>query len=133
VLSSVLIGTLQGLCLPFRGFSRSGATISTALFCGVRRELAEDFSFALAVLLTPPVIVLELRRLLKASGLHAITGTSLTALSLLGVLGMFGSFLAGLVALLWLSSWLERGRWRYFGYYCIIFSSVVLLGHRMGL
>lgn len=133
VVSSVLVGIVQGLCLPFRGFSRSGATISTALFCGIRRDLAEDFSFALAVLLTPPVIVLELRRLLKASGVHAITGASLTALTLPGVLGMCGSFLAGLVALWWLSSWLERGRWRYFGYYCVFFSAVVFLSYRIGL
>jgi undecaprenyl-diphosphatase len=131
--SSVLIGTIQGLCLPFRGFSRSGATISTALFCGIRRDLAEDFSFALAVLLTPPVIVVELRRLLKASGVHTITGAQLTALTLPGLLGMFGSFLAGLVALWWLSSWLERGRWRYFGYYCVFFSAVVFLSYRIGL
>lgn len=133
VVPSVLVGIVQGLCLPFRGFSRSGATISTALFCGIRRELAEDFSFALAVLLTPPVIVLELRRLLKASGVHAITGASLTALTLPGVLGMCGSFLAGLVALWWLSSWLERGHWRYFGYYCVFFSAVVFLSYRIGL
>ena len=133
IVSSVLIGTIQGLCLPFRGFSRSGATISTALFCGIQRDLAEDFSFALAVLLTPPVIVLELRRMLKASGVHGITGAQLTALTQPGVLGMFGSFLAGLVALLWLSSWLERGRWRYFGYYCLFFSAVVFLSHSIGL
>ena len=131
--SSVLIGSMQGLCLPFRGFSRSGATISTALCCGIRRELAEDFSFALAVLLTPPVIVLELRRLLKASGGHASKGASLTALALPGVLGMCGSFLAGLVALWWLSSWLERGRWSYFGYYGVFFSGVVFLSHWIGL
>ena len=131
--SSVVIGMVQGLCLPFRGFSRSGATISTALFCGIRRELAEDFSFALAVLLTPPVILVELRRLLKASGLHGIMGASLTALTLPGVLGMVGSFLAGLVALWWLSSWLERGRWRYFGYYCVFFSGGVFLSHWIGL
>jgi undecaprenyl-diphosphatase len=131
--SSVAIGTIQGLCLPFRGFSRSGATISMALFSGIRRDLAEDFSFALAVVLTPPVVVLELRRLLKASGGHGITGAQLTALTLPGVLGMCGSFLAGLVALWWLSSWLEQGRWRYFGYYCVFFSVIVFLGHAMGL
>ncbi|HWT78464.1 MAG TPA: undecaprenyl-diphosphate phosphatase, partial [Candidatus Methylomirabilis sp.] len=112
--SSVAIGIVQGLCLPFRGFSRSGATISTGLFCGLRRDLAEDFSFALAVVLTPPVIVLELRRLLRASAVQGITGAQLAALTLPGVLGMFGSFLAGLEALWWLSAWLERGRWRYF-------------------
>src|ERR1019366_2801831 len=28
---AALIGAIQGLCLPFRGFSRSGATISTGM------------------------------------------------------------------------------------------------------
>ena len=36
----------------------------------VPRALAEDFSFALAVVLTPAVIVLELRRLLKSEDWH---------------------------------------------------------------
>src|SRR5215813_6164308 len=30
-----LIGIVQGICLPFRGFSRSGATISTGMFLDV--------------------------------------------------------------------------------------------------
>src|ERR1700736_5694094 len=38
---SVWIGAVQGLCLPFRGFSRSGATISTGLILGVSRFAAE--------------------------------------------------------------------------------------------
>ena len=57
------IGALQGLCLPFRGFSRSGATISTGMLAGVQKARAEDFSFALAVILTPPAIARELWRL----------------------------------------------------------------------
>jgi undecaprenyl-diphosphatase len=52
-----LIGAVQGLCLPFRGFSRSGATISTAMLLGVAKSRAEAFSFALAVVLTPPIVV----------------------------------------------------------------------------
>ena len=47
------IGIVQGLCLPFRGFSRSGATISTGLVLGIEKRRAEEFSFALAVVLTP--------------------------------------------------------------------------------
>jgi hypothetical protein len=35
---SVAIGAIQGLCLPFRGFSRSGATISLGLLRGVDRS-----------------------------------------------------------------------------------------------
>ena len=50
------IGAIQGLCLPFRGFSRSGATISTGLLLGVLKSRAEEFSFALAVIITPATI-----------------------------------------------------------------------------
>jgi undecaprenyl-diphosphatase len=35
--SAIWIGAVQGLCLPFRGFSRSGATISTGIALGVAR------------------------------------------------------------------------------------------------
>lgn len=40
--SAAIIGWVQGLCLPFRGFSRSGATISTGLVCGVARARGAD-------------------------------------------------------------------------------------------
>ncbi len=46
-----------------------------------------------------------------------------------GLLGMAFSFAAGLVALRWLSAWLEKGRWKYFGYYCLIAAAVVLAVH----
>ncbi len=127
--SALLIGLAQGLCLPFRGLSRSGATISVALLQGVARASAEDFSFALAVILTPPVILLELRRLLRAPpNSHA----DLISLLAPGLAGMLFSFLAGLVALRWLSSWLENGRWAYFGIYCFIFGAVVLAIQYLG-
>ncbi len=122
---SVWIGLVQGLCLPFRGFSRSGATISTALFRGIGRITAEEFSFALAVLLTPAAIALELRRLLKA---HALS-ESAVSLAAPGMIGMLLSFLSGLIALRFLSRWLEQGRWGFFGYYCIAFAAVILIGH----
>ncbi len=57
------IGAIQGLCLPFRGFSRSGATISTGLLAGASRMRTERFSFALAVILTPPVVAREIIRM----------------------------------------------------------------------
>ena len=121
--SAVWIGLVQALCLPFRGFSRSGATISTALLRGIARPLAEDFSFALALLVTPPVIARELYRLLKAA--DWTTSADLGRLLLPGLLGMVCSFAAGLVALRFLSAMLERGRWKYFGFYCLLAASVV--------
>lgn len=135
-LNSALIGIVQGLALPFRGFSRSGATISTALLCGIPQGLAQDFSFALAVVLTPPVIARELHRLLKASGSGLWQhphGSGFISLVLPGVLGMVFSCVAGLLALRWLSSWLERGRWQYFGYYCIFAAALVAVGYSFGI
>ena len=120
--ATLWIGLVQGLCLPFRGFSRSGATISTGLFCGVSRSLSEDFSFALAVVLTPPVQVYSIYKLIKAERLTTIT---LTQELLPGLVGMVFSFAAGLVALRFLSAVLEKGRWRYFGYYCLLAAAVV--------
>ena len=124
-----LIGAVQGLCLPFRGFSRSGATISTALLLGVVKSRAEAFSFALAVVLTPPVVVREALRLLHA--VHG-RGADLRSAALESVLGALVAFLAGLLALRWLSRWLEGGRWYWFGIYCLVAAGAVMLLHRAG-
>lgn len=131
VRQSCLIGAVQGLCLPFRGFSRSGATISAGLLLGIARTKAEEFSFALAVVLTPPVVAREVLRLLKA---HAGVGQggSLAGLFLPGLIGMVASFVAGLLALRWLSRWLENGRWPLFGIYCLGMAVVVFMLHRHG-
>ncbi len=129
--SALLIGMIQGLCLPFRGFSRSGATISMGLLRGVRRQLAEEFSFALAVVLTPPVIALELHRLLRNEQWQG--RSELMELLLPGVLGMVFSFAAGLLALKLLSAVLEGGKWKYFGYYCLAAAVIVFAAARGGL
>jgi undecaprenyl-diphosphatase len=127
---SIWIGTVQGLCLPFRGFSRSGATISTGLMRGLRKDLLEDFSFALAVVLTPAVIVREGHRLLKAQHL---AGSSADALGPIWpyLIGMLLSFAAGWLSLKWLSRWLEHGRWQLFGYYCLFAALAVFIAGRL--
>ncbi len=115
------IGLVQGLCLPFRGFSRSGATISTGMLAGAQRDRVESFSFALAVVLTPAAIAREALRLAHAA--HAATAAcpvDLHGSVGAGLLGLLFSFLAGLVALRWLSSWLDHGRWWLFGVYCLL-------------
>jgi undecaprenyl-diphosphatase len=118
-----LIGAVQGLCLPFRGFSRSGATISTGMLAGVGKVTVENFSFALAVVLTPAVDARELMRLMSAE--HHGSGAALAASVGPSLIGMLLSFLAGLLALKWLSGWLENGRWYLFGVYCLVAAAVV--------
>jgi undecaprenyl-diphosphatase len=128
------MGAIQGLCLPFRGFSRSGATISTGMLAGAGKDRAERFSFALAVIITPAAIAKEAMRLLKASHEAAATGApiDLHSSAVMGVLGAVLAFVAGLVALKWLSAWLEEGRWYLFGIYCLVASGVVFYLHHMG-
>jgi undecaprenyl-diphosphatase len=123
---SVWIGLVQGICVPFRGFSRSGATISTGLLLGLPKQKLEEFSFALAVVLTPPAIAQEAHRLIKA---HSLSQESALHLLMPGLVGMIFSFAAGWLALKWLSRWLEGGRWKFFGFYCLLAAAGVLLIH----
>ena len=128
-----IIGAVQGLCLPFRGFSRSGATISTGMLIGVSKPRAERFSFALAVVLTPPVVAREALRLVHAPpGVATPAQGSLQSVALLSVFGAVLAFIAGLLALKWLSRWLESGRWYLFGVYCLVAAVGVALLHYRG-
>jgi undecaprenyl-diphosphatase len=121
------IGVAQGLCLPFRGFSRSGATISTGMLFGVPKVRSEDFSFALAVVITPLAIAREAWRLIQAQRGHL--GHVLASSVMPSILGAAFAFLAGLLALKWLSRWLEEGRWYWFGIYCLIAATAVAVLH----
>jgi len=127
---SLWIGAVQGLCLPFRGFSRSGATISTGMISGVPKVRAEDFSFALAVILTPAADAREAWRLIQTQ--HGHLGSMLTSAVVPSILGAVFAFLAGLLALKWLSRWLETGRWYLFGVYCLVAAFVVALLYHAG-
>jgi undecaprenyl-diphosphatase len=125
-----LIGIVQGFCLPFRGFSRSGATISTGLLAGVEKSRAEAFSFALAVAITPAADGREVLRLMRAERI----GTSLNLATAMApsLVGMVCAFVAGLLALKWLSKWLESDRWYLFGIYCLAAAAAVGVLYHMG-
>jgi len=125
-----VIGAVQGLCLPFRGFSRSGATISTGMLLGVAKSRVEAFSFALAVVLTPGAVAREAMRLMRS--VHAGGAAAFSSAALPSVFGAVFAFLAGLIALKWLSGWLEGGRWYLFGIYCLFAAGIVGTLYRMG-
>ncbi|MGP8152553.1 MAG: undecaprenyl-diphosphate phosphatase [Smithella sp.] len=130
--TSIWIGLIQGICLPFRGFSRSGATISTGLLLSIDKIKAEEFSFTLAVVVTPPVIAREVLRLLKAHTMTVSRTTDLMSLFYPSLIGMLFSFISGILALRLLSSWLEKDRWQYFGFYCLFASCMVFLLQHIG-
>jgi undecaprenyl-diphosphatase len=97
---------------------------------GVAKSRAETFSFALAVVLTPPVVAREVTRLIHWA--HISGATDLASVTLFSLFGALVAFFTGLLALRWLSRWLEGGRWYLFGIYCLAAAAAVTVLHRAG-
>jgi undecaprenyl-diphosphatase len=111
-IDALLIGVAQAFAI-FPGISRSGATISTGLARGLRREEAARFSFLLA---TPVVLAAGGKKLLEviADGALAEQG-----MYLLG--GFLGAMVVGYVCIWWLLGFLRRQRLYPFAVYCAAF------------
>lgn len=104
---AVLIGVAQAFAIT-PGISRSGATISAALFSGIGREKAARFSFLLAL----PAI-------LGAFILHIGELSALSFDLLLSVLaGTAAAAITGFFCIKWLLRIIVRGGFASFGYYC---------------
>ena len=64
-LHALFIGVMQAIAIP-PGISRSGATISGALFCKIDRDLAARFSFLLSIPAILGAVVLQSKDLIKS-------------------------------------------------------------------
>ncbi len=71
------------------------------LVLGVDKARAEAFSFALAVVLTPPVVAREAMRLIHSSAANG--ETVLASAAIQSLFGAVVAFFAGLLALKWLN------------------------------
>ncbi len=128
---AVVMGIVQGFAIPFRGFSRSGSTISAGLLADGERMPIESFSFVMAVAITPLALAREGYRVVKSA--HAAGApVPVAAVMTPALIGVVCAFLAGLLALKWLSRWLEQGRWYLFGIYCLAASVAVMLLYLRG-
>ena len=115
-LTGFIVGIAQALAI-IPGISRSGATITTALFFKVNRSEAGEFSFILSV---PAVAGATLLAVLDVAGSGAAftsTGPSIA--------GAATAFFSGWLSLVVLMRIIRSGKIGYFGYYCL---AVVLLG-----
>jgi undecaprenyl-diphosphatase len=106
--AALLVGCAQAFAI-LPGISRSGATISAALFLGIARPRAAEFSFLAAIPLILGSVVLEIPDLAAAS--EGGAGPALAA-------GFAASFLVGWVSLVWLVRLVRRGRLHWFAPYC---------------
>jgi len=106
---SFMIGIAQSFAM-IPGVSRSGSTISAALWLGVKREEAANFSFLMLIPVIAGAMLLEVTELVEV-------GLSDAALMNL-VVGFLAAFISGYYALKYLIIILKRKGFHYFAYYC---------------
>jgi len=111
--NSFLIGLMQGIAL-IPGVSRSGATISTGMILGIERKKVARFSFLLMV---PAVI----------GGLVFESGNIVNINLVNAFVGVLVSVLIGYVTLRFLLRIIQKGKFRYFSYYCFIIGIITLI------
>ena len=121
---AVIVGIAQGIAI-WPGISRSGSTIATAMFLGLKRRWSAEFSFLIAV---PPIMGGALR---KALDIWDLPGTVRTDVPLGPIaLGTAVAFLVGIGALLLLLRLVVRDKLHLFAYYCWALAILVLIQAR---
>ncbi|MGR3220731.1 MAG: undecaprenyl-diphosphate phosphatase [Candidatus Anammoxibacter sp.] len=106
VLNALIIGAVQGIAI-LPGISRSGTTIATAAFLGIKRELAVKFSFLLSIPAILGAVILKM---------GDMNGRSIDIRNI--IIGTVIATLVGYLSLLFLINLIKKGRFHLFAYYC---------------
>src|SRR3984957_10913702 len=113
LLDAILIGLSQALAI-IPGVSRSGSTITTARVLGIERADAANFSFLMAT----PIIA--------GAGLHEAHKAFHSGLTPQLGWGFAASAVFGLIAIVWLLSYVRTHTYRPFAIYRIMLAAVVV-------
>ena len=106
-----LIGLSQ--CLAFiPGVSRSGITMTTGRAMGVDRESAARYSFMLSAPIVFAATIFKLKDFV---------------FSLPFFIGILASFIVGVVVIKWLLNYLQKGSFKIFAVYRVIFGIIILI------
>ncbi len=106
---ALIIGFMQGIgTLP--GISRSGSTIAGALFCGVDRSLAGEYSFIISIPAILGAFILELKDLGEVSSTIGAAPV---------IAGCAAAFATGYISLTFLMKMIKKGKLQYFALYLI--------------
>ena len=117
-LDAFMIGIAQTFAvLP--GISRSGATISTGLMIGNKKELITKFSFLMVLI---PIIGANAKSMLDGD---ISTGAGIGILPL--VVGFLAAFLSGLFACKWMIKIVNKGKLIYFAIYTFIIGTIAII------
>lgn len=110
---AVLIGCAQAAAIV-PGVSRSGATISAALFLGYRRDEAARFSFLLATPITAGAALVKVPQLLASGATDGL------------LVGMVSAAVLGFSSIKVLLYYVKAKDYRPFAYYRFAFSALIL-------
>ncbi|MBS0009954.1 MAG: undecaprenyl-diphosphate phosphatase [Bacteroidales bacterium] len=113
-----IIGIAQALAV-IPGISRSGATISTGIILGNRRDNLAKFSFLMVLI---PVIGINLLDLVKGE----FTSSDSIAFSTLAA-GFVAAFVTGFLACRWMIEIVRKGKLIWFGIYCMAIGLLAVL------
>jgi undecaprenyl-diphosphatase len=110
ILSSIIIGLAQMVAI-LPGISRSGSTMSAALFLKISPVQAARFSFLLSIPVIAGATLLATCKLIA-------DGTTIGYLQI--VIGIAISAIAGYVAIKLLLRIMEKGKFSWFSLYCLV-------------
>jgi undecaprenyl-diphosphatase len=114
--SAVIIGFSQALAI-LPGISRSGLTITTGMMLGVSPKTAAEFSFLLAI---PAILGGTILKMNEISSIPANQfGIYLS--------GMTAAFITGLIAIFCVLNLISKGKFAYFGFYCLFIGTTGLI------
>ncbi len=114
--AGIVVGIVQALAI-MPGISRSGVTISAALFLRVKRAEAGEFSFLLSIPVIVGATLLAVLDVFERGFSSFDPGPCIT--------GTFIAFFTGWLSLVVLMKIIQSGKMGYFGFYCL---AVVLAG-----
>ncbi len=106
---AIIIGIAQGLAL-LPGLSRSGTTIVFALFAGMQRRWAAEYSFFIAF---PTILGASLLQTIEVINHGGLIDLSITSI----LIGFTVSALVGILALHLVLALLYKAKFRFFSYY----------------
>lgn len=118
---ALVIGLFQTIAMFFPGMSRSMSTIVGGMSVGLRREVAAEFSFFLAVPTMLGAFLLEIIKFWKSDSLYILEEHWLTLL-----VGNVVSFVVAMVAIQTFIRYLKRHGFAAFGIYRILVGGVIL-------
>ena len=115
--NSLLIGIAQAIAI-LPGMSRSGSTISTAIFLGINKEKAARFSFLMAI----PIIFGKMSKDIL-SGEVIYNSVPLLPLTI----GFISAFITGIIACKWMVKLVKNSQLKYFAYYCLLIGVIIII------